>query len=234
MIDVEGLVLERPWGRVLDGIAFVARTGVATALVGPPGAGKTALLRCLATLEEPQAGRIRLAGVDPARDATAAHARLGYVPQRFGLYDALSVRRGLEHAARMRGLAPGEAGAAAEATAARFGLTPALDRTAGALGEGGRLRLALAQACVHRPRVLLLDEPMGDLGEFERTEIASYIAELAGEGATVMVSAAKASELAGCCDDLLEVEDGRVTGDGVQRGGARDLVFSAAAQGPAA
>jgi ABC-2 type transport system ATP-binding protein len=223
VIDVEALMLERPWGRVLDGIGFVARTGVATAVIGAPGAGKSALLRCLATLDEPQAGRIRLAGVDPAREPATAHARLGYLAQHFGLYDALSVRRCLDHAARMRGLAATEAALAVEPAAERFGLVTALDRPAGELGDGGRLRLALAQATVHAPRVLLLDEPMTDLGPFERADVAAHFRDLAARGATVLVSAPDLADLAGCCTDLLRLEDGRVCGAGVVRDGAREL-----------
>ena len=220
MIDVDNLSFERPWGEVLHAIGFVARTGVALAVIGPPGAGKSDLLRCIAGLETPTRGRVSVAGVDPARDPRGAHARLGYVADAFGLYDRLSVWRCLWYAARSRGVPETVAADAVEAAAARVGLTPSLATPAGALSAGQRLALAIGQAVAHGPRVLLLDAPMAGLAAPARASMAALIASFAAEGLTVVVSAPDLALLDGCCTDLLALEEGRVVGDGVERYGA--------------
>ena len=163
MIDVEGLVFDYPSGRALHGVSFVVRPGAVMALVGPNGAGKSTLMRCIAALETPGAGRISVVGLDTQRDPRGVHAALGYLPDAFGLYDALSVRQCLLYAARSRGVDAADASAATELAASEVGLTERLDQRAGELSRGLRQRLAIAQAVVHRPRVLLLDEPAAGL-----------------------------------------------------------------------
>ncbi len=159
MIEIRDVTFEYPSQRALDGVSLTIAEGAITALVGPNGAGKTTLLRCMAALETPYQGTVTIAGLDTRQAPRAIHARLGYLPDFFGLYDALSVRRCLTYAARAHGIASGAAPGAAEAAAARVGLSDRLEQPAGALSRGLRQRLAIAQAIVHRPAVLLLDEP---------------------------------------------------------------------------
>src|SRR3954464_13961982 len=163
MIEIQGLVFEYPGRRALDGVSLSIQQGAITALVGPNGAGKTTLLRLMAALETPYGGRVTIDGLDTRDAPRAIHERLGYLPDFFGLYDALSVRRCLFYAARAHGIGAAQAGGAAEGAAARVGLSDRMEQAAGSLSRGLRQRLAIAQAIVHRPRVLLLDEPAAGL-----------------------------------------------------------------------
>src|SRR5471030_2217109 len=128
MIQVRNLVFEYPGHRALADVSLTIQRGAITALVGPNGAGKTTLLRCLAALETPYAGAVTIDGLDTREAPRAIHARLGYLPDFFGLYDALSVRRCLHYAARAHGIAAGQAAAAAQDACARVGLSDRLEQ----------------------------------------------------------------------------------------------------------
>ena len=215
MIDVDSLVFDYPSGRALHGVSFVVRPGAVLALVGPNGAGKSTLMRCIAALETPEAGRISVVGLDTQRDPRGVHSALGYLPDAFGLYDALTVRRCLLYAARSRGVAAGDAPQAALSAAAEVGLADRLDAFAGELSRGLRQRLAIAQAVVHRPRVLLLDEPAAGLDPAAREALAALIRRFAAGGMTLMVSSHLLSELEDYCTEMLMLEDGRIQGGGL-------------------
>ena len=217
MIDVDGLVFDYPSGRALYGVSFVVRPGAVMALVGPNGAGKSTLMRCIAALDTPHAGRISVVGLDTQRDPRSVHAALGYLPDAFGLYDALSVRQCLLYAARSRGVDAADAQPAMELAAAEVGLGDRLDQRAGELSRGLRQRLAIAQAVVHRPRVLLLDEPAAGLDPAARDALATLIRRFADGGMTLMVSSHLLSELEDYCTEMLMLEAGLISGEGVVR-----------------
>lgn len=231
MIVAEDVVYDYPAARALHGVSFVVEKGSVLALVGPNGAGKSTLMRCIAALDRPTEGRIRVAGVDTQEDPRAVHAALGYLPDFFGLYDELSVRRSLIYAARSRGVAAGDAEAAAVKAAERVELSDRLDRRAGELSRGLRQRLAIAQTIVHTPQVLLLDEPAAGLDPEARRSLSDLIRRLAGEGMTILVSSHILAELEDYCTEMLMIRDGRAAGGGVLSAGPRDrevLRFKAA------
>src|SRR5471032_459502 len=138
MIQIRDLVFEYPGHRALADVSLTIALGAITALVGPNGAGKTTLLRCMAALETPYRGSVTIDGLDTREAPRAIHSRLGYLPDFFGLYDALSVRRCLHHAARAHGIAPRDTQHAVEAAAARVALSDRLEQPAGALSRGLR------------------------------------------------------------------------------------------------
>jgi len=188
MIEIRELVFEYPGHRALAGVSLTIVKGSITALVGPNGAGKTTLLRCMAALETPYSGHVTIDGLDTREAPRAIHAGLGYLPDFFGLYDALSVRRCLHYAARAHGIAPEAAAAAAEAAAVRVGLADRMEQAAGQLSRGLRQRLAIAQAIVHRPKVLLLDEPAAGLDPKARRDLSRLLLVLRDGGMTLVVS----------------------------------------------
>ncbi len=215
MIDADKLVFDYPSGRALHGVSFVLRAGAVMALVGPNGAGKSTLLRCLAAQDMPTQGTATVVGLDTRQQPREVHAALGYLPDTYGLYDALTVRRSLVYAARARGVSAEHAQDAAETAASRVALADRLETPAGHLSRGLRQRLGIAQAIVHRPRVLLLDEPASGLDPDARQSLSALIRGLAEGGMTIVVSSHILSELEDYCTEMLMLEAGRVVGDGV-------------------
>ena len=219
MISAQDVTYDYPAGRALDGVSFEVRRGAVLALVGANGAGKSTLMRCIAALEPPTAGRITVDGVDTRADPRRVHASLGYLPDFFGLYDALPVRRCLVYAARSRGAPADAAEAAAVRAAARVDLSDRLEQRAGELSRGLRQRLAIAQTLVHGPSVLLLDEPAAGLDPEARASLSELIRSLAAEGMTLIVSSHILAELEDYCTEMLMLRDGRIAGEGVVSAG---------------
>lgn len=224
MIEVREVVYDYPSARALHGVSFDVQAGAVLALVGPNGAGKSTLMRCIAALDVPTEGTIRVAGLDVEADPRGVHAAIGYLPDFFGLYDELSVRRALTYAARSRGVSAADTPSAVEAAAARVQLTDRLEARAGELSRGLKQRLAIAQTIVHQPRVLLLDEPAAGLDPEARRSLSDLILSLAGEGMTIVVSSHILAELEDYSTQMLMIRDGAVAGGGVLAagGGHRD------------
>ena len=220
MIVVKDVIYDYPSSRALHGVSFEVEAGAVLALVGPNGAGKSTVMRCIAALDSPLEGAISVAGLDTQDDPRGVHAAIGYLPDFFGLYDELSVRRALTYAARSRGVSEADTPKAVEEAAARVQLTDRLDARAGELSRGLRQRLAIAQTIVHRPSVLLLDEPAAGLDPEARRSLSDLIVRLAGEGMTVVVSSHILAELEDYSTRMLMIRDGRVAGGGVVAAGS--------------
>ncbi|WP_421933840.1 ATP-binding cassette domain-containing protein [Phenylobacterium sp.] len=220
MIEVRGVVYDYPSARALHGVSFDVQAGAVLALVGPNGAGKSTLMRCIAALDVPTEGTIAVAGLDVETDPRGVHAAIGYLPDFFGLYDELSVRKALTYAARSRGVSVADTPAAVEAAAARVQLTDRLEARAGELSRGLKQRLAIAQTIVHRPRVLLLDEPAAGLDPEARRSLSDLILSLSREGMTIVVSSHILAELEDYSTQMLMIRDGAVAGGGVLAAGA--------------
>jgi len=215
MITVSDLVYEYPTKRALHGVGFDVEQGSVIALVGPNGAGKTTLLRCLAALEEPYSGSVSIDGIDAASDPRGVHARLGFLPDFFGLYEGLSVEQSLIYAARMHAMPVGVVSAAVQRAAARVGLLDRLTQKASELSRGLKQRLAIGMTIVHSPRVLLLDEPAAGLDPDARRALSDLILSLRDEGMTIIVSSHILAELEDYCTRMIIVESGRLAGGGV-------------------
>ncbi|GAA0541920.1 ABC-2 type transport system ATP-binding protein [Rhizomicrobium palustre] len=212
MIDVRDLVYEYPSVRALKGVSLTVPAQTITALVGPNGAGKTTLLRCLAALDDPYSGSVTVGGLDTRTDPRGIHAMLGYLPDFFGLYDTLSVRRILTYTARSRGIGSDLASAAVDKAASRVGLADRLDQRAGDLSRGLRQRLAIAQAIVHEPKVLLLDEPAAGLDPQARRDLSALMVSLKDGGMTLVVSSHILAELEDYCSEMIIIEEGMIVG----------------------
>ena len=197
---LRGLDLEVPYGQV-------------TALVGPNGAGKTTLLLILATLLRPDLGEVRVAGLDPVADPSGVRARMGWMPDVFGVYDQLRVAEYLAFFAAAYRL---DKARAAERTADVLALTHLAeyaDRPVHVLSRGQKQRLALGRALLHEPQVLLLDEPASGLDPRSRIELRDLLRGLAAGGAAVLVSSHILTELEEIADRVVFVADGRTVGE---------------------
>jgi len=166
-------------GHVLEGVDLDLPLGACVALVGPNGAGKSTLLRLLARLEEPTRGRVWL---DGAEDLDAHRASVGFLGHDLGVYDDLTAREQLAFATDLRG-AP-----LPSPVRDALALGPFIDRPLGACSRGQRQRVALAQALVGAPPVLLLDEPTTGLDAATTTSLAELLRERANAGALVVLS----------------------------------------------
>ncbi|MEE3661800.1 ATP-binding cassette domain-containing protein [Brenneria sp. g21c3] len=179
------------------------RAGAVTGLVGPDGAGKTTLLRMLAGLLTPSSGDIQVAGLDPIKQDRQLHAILGYMPQRFGLYEDLTVMENLNLYADLRGIT----GDARKETFDRLlsftDLTRFTGRPAGKLSGGMKQKLGLACTLLGQPQVLLLDEPGVGVDPISRRELWRMVHELADEGMLIVWSTSYLDEAEQCRDILL-------------------------------
>jgi len=208
-IEVTGV--RRAFGSVLavDHIDLQARPGEVTALVGPNGAGKTTLLLMLATLLAPDNGSIRIAGLDPVTEPRQVRATMGWMPDAFGTWDALTVREVIETVGAAYRMAPGPARARTAELLELVHLGDLADRPARVLSRGQKQRLGLARALIHHPSVLLLDEPASGLDPRSRIELRDILRGLAASGATLLVSSHILTELQEIADRAVIVARGR-------------------------
>ena len=210
MIEVCSLMFDYPGKRALENVSFTLRAGSITALVGPNGAGKTTMLRCLAALEEPTSGSILLDGKDILDDPRGTHRQIGYLSDFFGLYEELTARQCLHYAAMSRGVAPDLQPELIRACAAQLEIEGLLDMKAGSLSRGQRQRLAIAQAIINHPSLLLLDEPVSGLDPESRHSLALLFKRLQKSGMTLLVSSHILAELEEYCTDMLVLRSGRI------------------------
>ncbi len=193
----------------VDNLSAVLEPGRITGLVGPDGAGKTTTLRLLAALLPPASGRVIVAGEDAWAEPERVHAMIGYMPQRFGLYEDLSVIGNLKLYARLRGLTGEERKATFERLLRFTDLARFTDRLAGKLSGGMKQKLGLACALIRKPRLLLLDEPSVGVDPISRRELWRMVRELLDEGIAVVWATAYLDE-AERCDEVLLLNEGRL------------------------
>ena len=208
-IEVQGV--RRAFGDVLavDSISLTAAPGEVTALIGPNGSGKTTLLLMLATLLVPDQGAIRIDGLDPVTQPMQVRARIGWMPDGFGTWDALTVREVLHTVAAAYRIPPDQARARTAELLATVHLEDLGDRRARVLSRGQKQRLGLARALINDPSVLLLDEPASGLDPRSRIELRDILRALAAEGKTVLVSSHILTELQEVADRAVIVARGR-------------------------
>ena len=221
-IEVRGA--HRSFGSVhaVAGVDLSARSGAVTALIGPNGSGKTTLLLLLAGLLVPDAGQLRVDGLDPVVDSYAARARTGWMPDSFGTWDSLTVREVLTTVAAAYRLPRDAAQRRATELLATVHLTELAGSPARVLSRGQKQRLGLARALVHDPTVLLLDEPAGGLDPRSRVDLRILLRELAAAGKTILVSSHVLTELDEVADDAVFLSAGRtVAAESVHAAAAR-------------
>ena len=210
MIEVSQLVFEYPGHRALDGVSVSIGAGSVTALVGPNGAGKSTLMRCIAGLDQPLSGHIRVKDLSVEERPREVHRHLGYLSDFFGLYDRLSVIRCLQYSALSMGVEPSSVPARVQQVATQLGLTELLHRHPTELSRGQRQRVAIGQAIVHQPSVLLLDEPASGLDPDARSSLSQLFRQLQAQGMTLIVSSHILSELDEYCTHILSIRNGRI------------------------
>jgi ABC-2 type transport system ATP-binding protein len=196
--------------RALDGVSFSIRRGLVTGLIGPDGAGKTTLMRLAAGLLVPDAGTIHALGLDSTRESLAVQAALGYMPQRFGLYEDLTVQENLDLYADLQGVPKAQRAERYGELMHMTGLAPFTRRLAGRLSGGMKQKLGLACTLVRAPELLLLDEPTVGVDPVSRRELWAIIDRLVREqGMSVLLSTAYLDE-AERCEEVILLHEGKI------------------------
>jgi ABC-2 type transport system ATP-binding protein len=210
--------------QALDGVSLSVAPGQVTGLIGPDGAGKTTFMRLAAGLLRADAGTIEVLGLDLAREALAVQSSIGYMPQRFGLYEDLSVAENLDLYADLQGVPVSERPARYAELLRMVGLAPFTERLAGRLSGGMKQKLGLACTLVRPPRMLLLDEPTVGVDPVSRRELWAIVYRLVrDEGMTVLLSTAYLDE-AERCDEVILLHQGRLLGHGTPASFSAPLV----------
>lgn len=230
MIAVENLTKEFGRTHAVRGVSFRVEQGEVIGLLGPNGSGKTTIMRVLTGFFPPTSGRAWVAGIDVTRDSIAARAKVGYLPENVVLYPDLRVQQFLEFCADVRQLRGARRRARLAAVIHECGLRDVRDRLIGKLSKGYRQRVGLAQAVLHEPEVLILDEPTVGLDPRQIIEIRSLIRTLRAR-TTVLLSTHILPEASTVCERVVIIDRGRIVAEdsaealtrGLQ-GGDRTLV----------
>ena len=198
----------------LDEVSFTARSGTLTAIVGPDGAGKTTLLRLMCGLMKAEAGTLSVIGRDVAATPQEVQDRIGYMPQKFGLYEDLTVQENLDLYADLHGVNPHERRSVYPGLMDMTQLGPFVDRLAGKLSGGMKQKLGLACTLVRSPELLLLDEPTVGVDPLSRRELWDIVLKLVrDDGLTVILTTSYLDE-AERCDHAVLMNAGRVLAQG--------------------
>lgn len=210
-IDVRGLSKSFDGKRVVNQLSLQVPRGEIFGFLGPNGSGKTTSIRMLCGLLIPDAGEGQCLGYDVIRETAQIKREVGYMTQRFSLYEDLSVRENLDFVARIYGVAQRER--VVSAAIDRLGLSKRRDQLAGQLSGGWKQRLALAATTLHNPKLLLLDEPTAGVDPKARRDFWLAIHELAGQGVTILVSTHYMDE-AERCHRLVYLSYGHILAQG--------------------
>ncbi|NOK06181.1 MULTISPECIES: ABC transporter ATP-binding protein [Myxococcus] len=214
LLEVKGL--RRDYGplRAVDDVSFSLEAGSILGFIGPNGAGKSTTLRILATLDVPTSGEVLLDGHSLVDAPDRARPLIGYMPDRYGTYDDVTVFEFLDFFARAYGLKGAARRQRVESVMEFTGLTPLADRLTTALSKGMRQRVALGRTLLHDPSLLLLDEPADGLDPRARIELRELLRALADQGKAVIISSHILTELAEICDTCAIIEQGRLLATG--------------------
>jgi ABC-2 type transport system ATP-binding protein len=213
MIEVLGL--QKRYGQVeaVRSVSFSIPDGQIVGFLGPNGAGKTTTMRMLTTFLPPSSGTAKVADYDISKESAQVRKNLGYLPETPPLYLEMTVGEYLRFIAKIKGLPGSAISSAVDEIAQRCGLTDVLRRLCGQLSKGYRQRVGLAQALIHKPKVIILDEPTSGLDPAQIIEIRKLIRELQGKH-TVILSTHILPEVTETCSRVIIISKGQIRVDG--------------------
>ena len=239
-LEIDNLFRHFDCVRAVDGISFSVGTGEVVGFVGPNGAGKTTTLRIIATLDEATAGDVRLDGVSITDYPESGRRQIGYMPDALPEHADMTAHEYVDFFGRAFGLRGAALRAAVDEVEDFTGLGTIRDKTLKSLSKGMKQRVSLARALVHRPGLLVMDEPANGLDPRARIELRELVQALAEAGKSILISSHILSELDEMCSSVVIIERGRLVGNGTVAtlaGGLHDtqqVVVRALAPDPAA
>lgn len=222
MIEVVGLTKFYGEVKALEEVTFDVRRGEILGFLGPNGAGKTTTMRILTGFLSPTSGTAKVAGYDVVENSLEVRRLTGYLPETVPLYGEMRVRDYLGYMARIRGISRRSLRERVDYVMERCGLTQVADRLIGHLSKGYRQRVGIAQALVHDPQVLILDEPTIGLDPVQVREVRQLIKGMAGER-TIILSTHILPEVSVTCERVLIIHKGRIVAEDTPEGLSRRL-----------
>lgn len=215
MIKVESLKKKYDDFVALQDVSFELNEGEIVGLLGPNGAGKTTLLRILVSFLKPSEGRVEIGGMDAADPLLEQKIKssIGYLPEQAPLYEDMLVAEYLEFIGRMQGIVPGDIGGRVDDAIKRCALAEKRNAEISTLSKGYRQRVGIAQALIHNPKIIILDEPTTGLDPKQRIEIRDLIKDI-GKDRTVILSSHILSEVQSTCSRVIIISRGKIVADG--------------------
>ena len=213
MIEIQDL--QKSFGdfRAVDGVSFSVEPGEVLGFLGPNGAGKSTTMRMITGFLTPTGGGVKVAGADVGADPIAAKRRIGYLPEGAPLYPDMTPRTLLEFIAEVRGVPASERRARIEKVVAQVHIAGVLDQRIDTLSKGFKRRVGLAQAIVHDPEILILDEPTDGLDPNQKHEVRQLIEEMS-QDKVIILSTHILEEVEAVCSRAIIITHGKVVYDG--------------------
>jgi len=229
MIVIENLKKNIGETEILHDITFTVKDGEILGFLGPNGAGKSTTMKILTGFWTPTAGKVTINGLDVQADALQIKQKIGYLPETVPLYDDMRVYEYLRWIAEVRGIEPNNIITRIKTTAEACGLQKVIKKSIEELSKGFRQRVGLAQAIIHEPEILILDEPTTGLDPNQIVEIRNLIKHI-GRDKTVIFSTHILSEVQATCDRVIIINNGNIVGQGTaqeltQQAGSREIIY---------
>ena len=213
MIKAENISKSFGFVKAIDDLSFEVKTGEIIGFLGPNGAGKTTTMRILTGFLAPDQGKVTIEDVSVAEDPTAAQKFIGYLPENNPLYGEMQVKEVLSLAADLQNIPKNEREEAFDFVVKSAGIESVFYRPVGELSKGYKQRVGIATALIHKPKIIIMDEPTEGLDPNQRTEIRKLIKKLA-EKHTVIMSTHVMQEASAVCNRMLIINKGKIVADG--------------------
>lgn len=214
MLEVKNLVKHFGDVKALDDLSFAAEDGQITGILGPNGAGKTTALRVLYGLLKAEEGKGFIDSVDSQIDPQGARKKIGIFPDKFGLYERLTAREQIAYFAELHGLQGDTLKTALDRVIKDLDIGDIADRKCAGFSQGQRMKVILAQALVHQPQNLILDEPTRGLDVMSTRILRDVLLDLKSQGKCILFSSHVMQEVAALCDRVIVVANGQVAAIG--------------------
>lgn len=214
MIEVNNLCKSFGDVKALKGLSFTANNGEITGVLGPNGAGKTTCMRTLYGLLSADSGNALIDGVDASVSPILARQKIGIFPDKFGSYERLTVREQIDYFASLHGMSGKTKRDAIDKVIKELAMEALVDRKSVGFSQGQRMKVALAQALVHQPQNLILDEPTRGLDVMSTRILRDYLQTFKDKGHCILFSSHVMQEVAALCDRVIIIADGKVAAEG--------------------